>query len=77
MKINTEQLEYAILYFAEKFNKKRNYIAILSNTKEYSKIIRMIVYDMFLFEFNAYSCTTIEYDNYKTIYDYAIELDMY
>lgn len=75
MKTSKEQVENAILFFAKKFGKEQNYKDLMSTYPGTPKIVEMIVYLMFLNEFNPHNCTEDEYLNYKLIYEYSIELN--
>jgi len=75
MKASKEQLENAVLFFAKRFGQEENYKAIFSSAYcSMPTIVKMIAYDMFLREFNAYHCSDEEYDKYKIIHKYATEL---
>lgn len=74
MNYTKKNLENAILFFAKKFGKEKNYEAILSNDKSITHLVEMIVYEMFLNEFNSYHSTDEEFEQYKIIIKYAKEL---
>ena len=73
-KLNREELEKAILFFAKLYNKEDNYKALMETYKSFPKLVELIVYDMFLNKFNSYYCSDEEYRNYKLIYEYSTEL---
>jgi len=74
MKASKEQVENAILFFAETFGQERNYKALMESYIGTPKIVEMIVYEMFLQKFNSYHCTDEQYVPYKIIHEYATEL---
>lgn len=74
MKASKKQVEESILFFAKTFGQERNYKALMSAHIGTSKIIEMIVYEMFLQKFNSYHCTDEQYEHYKLIHEYATEL---
>lgn len=74
MKASKEQVENAILFFAELYGQYENYKALMGAYTGTPKIVEMIVYEMFLQNFNDYYCTDEQYEQYKLIYEYATEL---
>lgn len=74
MKASKEQVEHSILFFAEKYSLSENYKALFNNHIGLPRIVEMITYEMFLQKFNSYYCSDEEYEYYKIILEYAIEL---
>lgn len=74
MKCSRKNVENAILFFAEVYNKNANYKAIMETEACLPKIVHMIVYDMFLGKFDQYYCCDEEYKQYKIIHEFATEL---
>ena len=74
MNSTQEQVRTAILFFAKMYDKEDNYKAIMDTYPGLPKIVEMIIYDMFLNKFNSYYCSNDEYNQYKVIHEYAIEL---
>jgi len=71
-KLTKQDVINAILYFANLYNLKSYQDLIKS--EPLPTIIKMIVYDMFLNEFNSYFANGKAYYNYKIILDYSKEL---
>ena len=74
MNSTQEQVRTAILSFAKLYDKEDNYKAIMDTYPGLPKIVEMIVYEMFINMFNSYYCSNDEYNQYKVIHEYAIEL---
>lgn len=74
MNFTQEQVRTAILSIAKLYDKEDNYKAIMDTYPGLPKIVEMIIYDMFLNMFNTYYCSKDEYNQYKIIHEYAIEL---
>ena len=74
MNSTQEQVRTAILSIAKLYDKEDNYKAIMDTYPGLPKIVEMIIYDMFLNKFNSYYCSEDEYNQYKVIHEYAIEL---
>ena len=74
MNSTQEQVRTAILSIAKLYDKEDNYKAIMDTYPGLPKIVEMIIYDMFLNKFNSYYCSNDEYNQYKVIHEYAIEL---
>ena len=74
MNFTQEQVRTAILSIAKLYDKEDNYKAIMDTYPGLPKIVEMIIYDMFLNKFNSYYCSNDEYNQYKVIHEYAIEL---
>ena len=74
MNFTQEQVRAAILSIAKLYDKEDNYKAIMDTYPGLPKIVEMIIYDMFLNKFNSYYCSNDEYNQYKVIHEYAIEL---
>ena len=76
MNYSKKEVVDAILFFAELYNQKVNYQALLHSCTSFPKIVEMIVYDMFIEGFD-YSTTDIngeEYKNYIILLLYCREL---
>jgi len=74
MKASKEQIESAVLFFSKTFDQEQNYKALMEIYTDLPKLVGMIVYEMFLREFNSYHCTDEQYEQYKIIHGYAVEL---
>ena len=74
MELTQEQVKQAILAFARDYGKEESYAAIMDTNPGLPKIVEMIVYEMFLNNFNNYYCSAYEYSQYKIIHEYATEL---
>ena len=74
MNSTQEQVRTAILSIAKLYDKEDNYKAIMDTYPGLPKIVEMIVYEMFINMFNSYYCSKDEYDQYKIIHEYVIEL---
>ena len=70
-----EQVREAILFIAKMYGKENNYKAIMEIHPGLPKIVEMIVYEMFINNFNSYYCSNDEYKQYKIIHEYATELN--
>lgn len=77
MKESCDELVNSILYFAKKYDKYDNYVALMQLNSGFPKIVEMIVYEMFLNHFNSYYCDTDDYSQYSIIIRYATELKEY
>ena len=74
---NTQaELKDAILEIADSFKIKNSYIALIGSSLDLPKIIRMIVYDMFLYDFNIQTCTDKQWKACYIIKEYANELQI-
>lgn len=74
MKASREEVKNAILFFAEKYGQEKNYQALMEVYPATPKIVEMIVYEMFLNNFNPYFSEDKDYDNYRIIFEYTTEL---
>ena len=74
MNATQEQVKQAILVFARDYGKEANYQALMESNPGLPKIVEMIVYDMFINNFNNYYCSAYEYSQYKIIHEYSSEL---
>lgn len=74
MDASKEQVEGAILFFAQKFNQAENYRALMDMHTGMPRIIEMIVYEMFLHRYTPVEGDPEEYYQYNLIYEYATEL---
>jgi hypothetical protein len=80
MKASQSQIENAILFFANKFGKEKNYKAIMDLKHGLPKVVEMIVYEMFLNKCYFYSyvlqCADNgeEFKQYELLFEYATEL---
>ena len=54
MKATQEQVRHAILFIAKMYGKEDNYKAIMETYPGLPKVVEMIVYEMFLNNFNNY-----------------------
>lgn len=76
MKATKKQLENAVLNIANFVDKGSSYEMLLKSEASMPKIVQMIIYDMFLKQFNSYFVKDNElYKNYRTIYEYSVELE--
>lgn len=75
MKATQEQVRQAILFIAKMYGKEDNYKAIMETYPGLPKVVEMIVYEMFLNNFNNYYCPNDKYEQYKIIHEYATELN--
>lgn len=62
------------MFFAKKFEQEKNYEALMLGGATLPKLSEMIVYDMFIQEFNPYMSTDEEFKQYKLILKYCLEL---
>jgi hypothetical protein len=74
MKATQEQVRESILFFSKMYGKEDNYRAIMETNPGLPKLVEMIVYEMFINNFNNYYCSIDEYRPYKIIHEYATEL---
>lgn len=72
MKAKKQTVKDAIMHFAVKYGKGDAYEYMLKDTLP--SVVNSIIQEMFLQKFNSYSCSDIDYDNYKVILDYYTEL---
>ena len=75
MKATQEQVRESILFIAKMYGKEDNYNAIMETYPGLPKVVEMIVYEMFLNNFNNYYCSNDEYKQYKIIHEYVTELN--
>ena len=76
-KINRDRLYYSLMFFAEKYNEGNSYALLFkSNNISYPERVRLIVYLMFINEFDPCSSSNVEFIAYKTILKYANELQL-
>lgn len=74
MKSSKKDVENAILVFAKICKKEDSYKAIIESDAVLPKIVELIVYDMFLEKINPYFIDNEQYEQYKLLLEYALEL---
>jgi len=74
MKNTKDDIKNAALFFAKKFGQKNNYELMILGGTTLPKLAEMIVYEMFIQEFNPYMSTDEEFEQYKLILEYCLEL---
>lgn len=74
MKKSQKEVNDAILFFAKKFNKEQAFISMFTFFTGITRIVEIIVYELFLNKFNPEDCTTEERFQYEIIFEYADEL---
>ena len=74
MNCSKKSVEEAILNIADLYSIKPNYIALIKSGANLPKIIEMIVYEMFLNEFDSRSCSRDCFISYGIIFNYSKEL---
>ena len=75
MKSSKNEVESSILFFAKMYGHEENYKKLMGIYVGLPKIVEMISYELFLHKFNSYHCTDEQYENYKLVHEYAIELN--
>lgn len=78
MKGTKEQVEEAILHFADRYGLKNNYQALMNNdygTATLPEVVKMISYQMFLNQFSPFQLAEKNYQKYELIHQYALELN--
>jgi hypothetical protein len=75
MKVNRKQTEDAVLFFAKLFNQEKNYRYLINTEYGMPEVVKNIVYEMFLQKFNPHTCIDDQYEQYKLIHEYVIELN--
>lgn len=74
MEASKSELVDAILSIAQLFKIKKNYRAVLDSYTSLPKIVEMIIYDMFVYNFDKNNCTEEHLKNYELIHRYSTEL---
>lgn len=72
MKSSREDVINSAMFFAKQFGLEENYNARMTYTYFLPELIKDIVYELFVNDFNPYFDEGFE--NYKILHEYAIEL---
>lgn len=74
MKVTKKDIEVAILFFAKQYGLGQNYIILMETYIGLPKLIELIVYEIFLNEFDYSYCSKDEERNYDILLEYSKEL---
>ena len=75
MIITKKQFERDILKISRFLDQEKSYSALIeSNTPGLPKLVEMIVYELFIKQFNYRDCPDDLYYPYKNLLDYSVEL---
>lgn len=70
-----QDVENAILFFAQIYGQEENYKYLIDDASAtLPKLVQMITYDMFIQKFCYFRCPVDQYVQYKILLNYAIEL---
>lgn len=74
MEYTQKQVENAVMFFAKKYDQEENYKYLIEVYGGISRIVEMIIYEMFVNKFDFNFCTTEEFEQYRIIHKFATEL---
>lgn len=74
MEYTKDELYDAILDVAKSLNIKKSYKILIDEHINTPSLVKMIVYDMFVYEFDYTSCSPKLYTSYNIILEYTKEL---
>lgn len=74
MKESKKDLVDAILYYAEKYNSRKNYVALMESYPGLGRVIEIIVYDMFCNKLNISELKDDDLKYYSIILNYSLEI---